>query len=288
MNQFAETQPIPLPRDDDEIDLLELLVVIAENLKLLILGPLVAGALALGVAYLLEPTYESVSVLQTGKTSPQLVASLARSADVLAAVAQELKVTPEATHSQRLKTMQTRVSPAVGRQDNLVTLTTRASTPAQAQKLNQAVWQHVYPLTLPLPADAHRIEAQIKALQEALETGTELEQATAKRLEAGQISEGTARLYADVTSANAQRVRSIADLQTQLEGLTEANLVQQPTLPDMPAKPKKALIAIIAALAAGMLLLVFVFVRQAFRAASSNPEQAGTLRRLRAALGLRG
>jgi hypothetical protein len=32
---------------DDEIDLLDLLVTIAENIKLLVLGPIVAGLLAL-------------------------------------------------------------------------------------------------------------------------------------------------------------------------------------------------------------------------------------------------
>lgn len=287
MNQVAEAQPIPAQHDDDEIDLLDLLVVIAENLKLLILGPLIVGALALGVTYVMPPTYESVSVMQTGKTTPQLVASLVNSADVLSAVAQELKVEPEATHSKRLKTMQTRVTLAVGRQDNLVTLTTRASTPQRAQQLNQAVWQRVYPLTLPLPADAQHIRMQIKALQEALDTGAQLEESTARRLEAGPVTDGAARLYNDVQAANAQRRRDILSLQAQLEGLTDANLVQQPTLPDVAAKPKKALTAIVAALAAGMALLVFVFVRQAFRAACHDPGQASNLRRLRAALRLK-
>ena len=288
MPESTASQTAAVQRDDSEIDLLDLLVVIAENLKLLILGPLVVGALALGVTYLVTPTYESVSVMQTGKTTPQLVASLAQSADVLGAVAQELKVEPEATYSTRLKTMQTRVTSVVGRQDNLVTLTARASTPQRAQQLNQAVWQRVYPLTLPLPADAQRIRTQIKALQEALETGAQLEESTARRLESGPVSEGAARLYNDVQTANAQRKRDILSLQAQLEGLTDANLVQQPTLPDVAAKPKKALTAIVAALAAGIALLVYVFVREAFRMASHNPQQASSLRRLRAALRLKG
>ena len=288
MPESTASQTAAVQRDDSEIDLLDLLVVIAENLKLLILGPLVVGALALGVTYLVTPTYESVSVMQTGKTTPQLVASLAQSADVLGAVAQELKVEPEATYSTRLKTMQTRVTSVVGRQDNLVTLTARASTPQRAQQLNQAVWQRVYPLTLPLPADAQRIRTQIKALQEALETGAQLEESTARRLESGPVSEGAARLYNDVQTANAQRKRDILSLQAQLEGLTDANLVQQPTLPDVAAKPKKALAAIVAALAAGIALLVYVFVREALRMASHNPQQASSLRRLRAALRLKG
>ena len=43
--------------DDDEISLLDIGVVIAENLRLLIFAPLVAGLIALGVAFLIRPTF---------------------------------------------------------------------------------------------------------------------------------------------------------------------------------------------------------------------------------------
>ena len=44
--------------------------------------------------------------------------------------------------------------------------------------------------------------------------------------------------------------------------------------PELKAKPKKALIAVLATLATGFALLLFVFVRQAARNASSDPESA--------------
>lgn len=66
--------------------------------------------------------------------------------------------------------------------------------------------------------------------------------------------------------------------------------VAQP--PERKSKPKKALIAIIATLAAGFVLLLWVFVRQALRNASQNPESAAKFQGLRLsarrALGLRG
>jgi hypothetical protein len=40
----------PLEQDDDEISLLDLLQVVVENLRLLVLGPIVVGLLALGYA----------------------------------------------------------------------------------------------------------------------------------------------------------------------------------------------------------------------------------------------
>jgi tyrosine-protein kinase Etk/Wzc len=48
-------------QDDDEISLLDLLQVIVDNLRLLVLGPLVCGLAALGYSFTIPPTY-------TGKT----------------------------------------------------------------------------------------------------------------------------------------------------------------------------------------------------------------------------
>lgn len=42
---------------DDEISLLDLLQVVADNLRLLIIGPLLAGLAALGIAFAIAPTY---------------------------------------------------------------------------------------------------------------------------------------------------------------------------------------------------------------------------------------
>jgi uncharacterized protein involved in exopolysaccharide biosynthesis len=44
-------------QDDDEISLLDLLQVIVDNLRLLVLGPLVCGLAALGYSLTISPTY---------------------------------------------------------------------------------------------------------------------------------------------------------------------------------------------------------------------------------------
>ncbi|MFY8126570.1 MAG: Wzz/FepE/Etk N-terminal domain-containing protein [Hydrogenophaga sp.] len=52
---------------DDEIDLLDLLVTVAENIKLLTLGTLLAGVLAFGAVSVWPSTYESSFTLQGEK-----------------------------------------------------------------------------------------------------------------------------------------------------------------------------------------------------------------------------
>ena len=43
--------------EDDEISLLDLLQTIVDNLRLLVLGPLAVGVLALGISFAIAPTY---------------------------------------------------------------------------------------------------------------------------------------------------------------------------------------------------------------------------------------
>lgn len=68
MNQ--ETAPSPASdSEDDEISLLDLLQVVVENLRLLVLGPIAAGLVALGVSYQIPPTYTARTVFMPPSNS---------------------------------------------------------------------------------------------------------------------------------------------------------------------------------------------------------------------------
>jgi tyrosine-protein kinase Etk/Wzc len=57
-NQSAESNmSMGMQEADDEISLLDLLQTIVDNLRLLVLGPLAVGITALGISYLIPPTY---------------------------------------------------------------------------------------------------------------------------------------------------------------------------------------------------------------------------------------
>ena len=58
---IAGTDPQPMSMDDDEISLLDLLQVVADNLRLLVLGPLVAGLLTLGYSFTITPTFTATT-----------------------------------------------------------------------------------------------------------------------------------------------------------------------------------------------------------------------------------
>ena len=59
----AAVQGLGSVDDDEGIDLLDLLQVLADNLRLLLLGPLVAGLLVLGITFLIPPTFTATTRL---------------------------------------------------------------------------------------------------------------------------------------------------------------------------------------------------------------------------------
>ena len=59
MDDLRMRDAASLPEDDDEagIDLFDTLILLAENVKLLVLGPLLAGLIAFGITFVLKPVY---------------------------------------------------------------------------------------------------------------------------------------------------------------------------------------------------------------------------------------
>lgn len=75
MNQ-EENSPVEA---DDEISLLDLIEVISKNLRLLILGPILAGLTALSIGFYLPPSYTAKSTFlppQQQGSSSELLQSL--------------------------------------------------------------------------------------------------------------------------------------------------------------------------------------------------------------------
>jgi uncharacterized protein involved in exopolysaccharide biosynthesis len=62
--------------DDDEISLLDLLQVVIDNLRLLVVGPLLAGLVALGVTFAIPPTFTATTKFMPPQQQQSSAASL--------------------------------------------------------------------------------------------------------------------------------------------------------------------------------------------------------------------
>lgn len=182
-----------------EVSLLDLLAVVAENLKLLILGTVVVGLLALGIGYALPQSFTSRAILAWPTSTPTQAAAIIVSPLVLNPVIESLNLSGGRPIQVARTELAKQIKAAAGK-DGLLRLDVTANTPLEAQAL-------------------------------------------AKQL---------------------------------------------PTLPTEPAAPKKSLIAVLAALGSGFVLLLWMFMRQAWKNAAQDPEAAEKQARSRAAMGFKG
>lgn len=284
-----DSNPLPQPYADDEIDLLDLLVTVAENIKLLVLGPLVVGLVALGVAFQKPQIFESTAVVnaEAGGYNSNLLVAMSQSAPVLQVVRQATNFAPESSPEQAIRQLRGSINASIGRQDKLVTLTVTRDSAASAQTILQALLQELFVRSQSRGAALERLQARIDQEQQSYQAAVLLEQELLPLIQSGKATEATANAYASLVSSNAAKFVSIQSLQARLLGLTEDEILQPPSLPEGASKSNKSLIAVVAALASGFALLLFVFVRQAFRNAGANPESAAKLARIRQAFGLR-
>jgi hypothetical protein len=255
----------PHELDNDEISLLDLALTVAENLRLLIIGPIAAGLIALGVSSLLPKTFESVAILNV-IDQPERVASLATSATGLDPVAEQLGLTKSATKDAARAVLRGRVSMSVGRKDGLLTLTTKGESGAEAQALANVVLAQLFAAVAPKGQDAADLEKSL-SLARSLYANNQLVIERSSALMGATKSENAVNAglqgYAELIALQQSLAAKIASDERSLRGLTESRLAQTPTLPTQHVAPKRSLISVLAALATGFALLLFVFIRKA-------------------------
>lgn len=296
MQNVSPVAPSVTP--DDEIDLFDLLLTAVENIKLLVLGPLLVGLLAVLVVVNLPKTYESqfsVHVLSSDFTSATteglrstgslFVERLSASSTLSSAKALLQSQGHDAWASALNRSA---VKASVGPNSTVVRVVVQAKDPKAAQAIAQALL-----LTVQqgghLPQQARAAMAQALEKEESSLANARLAEArlaAAMKQSAG-LDPATVQSYSALFAAIAQTAERVEQQRLALQGLSSDALIQAPTLPGAPVKTKPMLTAVMAALAAGFVLLLFVFVRQGFRNAAAQPEAAAKLARIRLAFGRR-
>ena len=277
----------PVADAEDEISLLDLLLTVSQNIKLLILGPLAAGLCALGVTFALPATYESVAILPTD------INSTLRLAAVLDPAVVKLDLAKGKTPEQARLALSGRIKFAQDKQTKLYTLTVSGDSPQQAQSTAKVLLMQVYEQSRPRGSNKTRLEAQLVNAKQRLEDSQRTSVGLLGVLERGLKSDialkstgsDVSKSYTDLLAVLAGIQAQVVTLELQLEGLTDDQLLQAPSLPEKPVSQKKAMKATIAALATGFALLLFVFIRQGLRTAGADPESAAKLASIRRALG---
>ncbi len=270
---------------EDEISLLDLLETVAANLRLLVFGPLAVGILALGISFLIPPIFTAKTTILPPSTSASgaagLLGALGGLGDIAGAAAglknpSEQYVAYLKSDSLRnqlikefdlqkrydeeylidtRKELESRVKVTAEKQSGLINIEVDDEDPEFAAKLANA---HVTQLR----ELVGRVTAQeAKDRREFMEE--QVNEAMKKNYQSSMVREmiiqGLIRSY------------ETARIDEQKAGPTFSQ-VDVAVAPELKSKPKKALIAVLATLASGFLLLLFVFIKQAWRQSGQDPE----------------
>ena len=275
--------------EEDEVTLLDILVVVADNLKVLLLGPLVIGLLALAISYALPQSFLSTSILSppaSPQTPAQAIAVMV-SPLVLDRVIESLKLSEGRSLQIARVRLAKQISATTGK-DGLVRLDVTANTPIAARAIANSVIDNWLMTTVPPAQERAELEARLAYAKVALSAVRTL----LERL----MAESTANLNRALTRGEAGiSVVALGELQARyfsevltiprtLQGLSRDLIVQPPTLPTEPAI-KRGLIALLATFAGGFALLLWVFAREAWRRAAQDSKSAEKQARLRRILG---
>lgn len=269
----------PPSHTDDEISLLDLLATVTENLRLLVIGPLVVGLAALAISFAVTPTFESRSVLRLGENTTAVLAS----DDLLAPLLPQAPwIDNNAPRTVQLQELREHIKPSFNKKDNTLSLTVSAPSAEQALKLHQATIEELRKRLLPKGKELEQAEqrrATAQATLDELNTVIPALSQSVTRLSAD--SEASSRAYSLLLQQRLAAQQALLDIENSLKPFGDEAFAQMPSLPDKAVKPKKGLIAIVATLASGFALLLFVFMRQAMRNAAHNPQDAQRLQAIK-------
>ena len=267
--------------ENDGLGLLDLLVLVAENIRLLVLGPVVVGLLVwLGMGFL-TVKFTSQAYLNLSPDTVKAVEAVMRSPTVLDPVLAKFPSQFGVTERGRDElSKKFRFVAAVSGQKSGATISkleVDSESAERAHALSNALIDSWLTSTRPAPGYRQELERKQKLNQAALDAVSQL---------IARLTSETAKLIMpnvqyDLATATAQLfqlrngyVDANAAIDLTLRGTTRDVVFSAPTLPSEAGDPKKWPVAVLAALVIGFLLLLWIFARRAWISANLNPKSS--------------
>lgn len=280
--------------EENGFDLLEVLAIVAENLKLLILGPILAGLIGLAMSYTLPKSFTSRSILSlpTSPTATQ-AAAIMLTPVVLDSVIAELKLAVGRPMQVARAELAGRIKAVVGK-DLLLRLDVTAPTAAEAQATANAILDVWLKSTRPSQRDREGLVRRVAYAKASLESvrrhltrlALNVNQGTGCKV-GTRSSDDVCAFLIELSDRELSYSIEILTLERSMEGLSRDVLVQEPTLPFEPSPSNMTRIAVWAALLCAFLLLLWVFMTGAWKLAAQDPVSAEKMERIRDALGFK-
>lgn len=301
-NQDSMNNPQPLIDSlsgvDDEISLLNLFEVIAENLRLLIIGPIVAGLIGLGVAFWMTPIFTAkTTIIPPGQNNSSGAAALLGQLGGLGGLAggaagiktpadQYIAYLESNTLRDQLIEQFKLMERYKAKYYEQARQALKGSSKITSDKKSGLITIEVSDQDPQFAANL--ANAYVSALSQMLGKMA-LEDAQSRRdLLELQINQATEKSYRSPLVREAIIQAVVREYETAiLDQKKNRPYIQQVDVaetPELKSGPKRALIAVVTAVTTGFLLLLFVFLHNALRNAEQNPETNDRIKSISLAL----
>jgi LPS O-antigen subunit length determinant protein (WzzB/FepE family) len=274
------------------IDLLDVLLTLAESAWLILAGAVLAGCLAFGATFLAPIRYESVAVISPPPDLPLRGedAAFKPFADTIPKIPTLLAspmVLAEALERTRIDASQLPGDPVTlspARADGSLELRVVSRTPEQAQQLASAILDAAHQRSKVVEERRKHVDAEFRSLRDQL-TALRLTHQKLQTFMKEAISPAELGSLANAEALNIGHTRSL-QLQfdvsqnqleiltigvARLEALSERSLSQRPSLATHTTGPSRAIAALVAAIGGGFVVAVFALMRRSYRSVVVSP-----------------
>jgi hypothetical protein len=246
----------------------ELIVVISDNLKLLVLGPVVAALVAFAVTSVLPKWYTSAAYLAVDETGARVADARMRSVPILDKVLAEFHAPGDTLEARRrFLDRNLRMVVAAGetqKTSSLFRLEYSDKDPPVAQKVNSLFIDAWLASTRPRPDRRTEIEAEIERTDLQTKSVTQLIDRLQKDAPS-LVSQGPqgelATSILGLTTKRDQNLANLITLRNLLNGVSRDVVFGLPDLPEEPSWPNWKIVTPVTYFVAVLLLLMFVILR---------------------------
>lgn len=272
--------------EGDEISLLDIVLILAESWRLLIFGPLVAAVLAGALSFLWSKSFESTAIVRLTETELALLGTPA----VLDPLIMKFDLLPQFDGSldDTRVFLAKKITGKFDKKAGLASISVVATTPEISQSMCSTAVDILLMELLPKGKNKDHLEQAIRSnevvIANNIDTVDQLKRQMTKSGQGDAALEVVMKYYSSLTADIARRELENIEFRKSLTPKGAEVFVSQPTLPQSKVSPKRSLFVLLALLVSGFILLMFVFIRKAWRSAMQDKEAAAKITQIKLAL----
>jgi hypothetical protein len=246
-----------------EISLLDFILSILKNLRMLILGPIFIGLIAYGASYLLPQSYEASAALK----GTQQMASMFLTPVVIDSAIAEIKLQEADQSIDEIRgVIRKNIQAEFNPKDGLLSVSVKAKKTDEAKLLLDRLLKSLFLQSIPKGEDLKRIRMRIESTEKRIEDASISAQQIQKRIlqDNSKSINDAAVGYANIISEINNLEKVLVELKKEIAGIDESSLVQPSMVDRIKNDSRHLKTGVISGLISLGILIFIIFIKPIF------------------------